>query len=62
MKKGDLVKVKEGTETGYNISAISDVGVVLDEYEDMAPTHYEVQFTYIRGWFAEDEIQLLSES
>jgi len=31
MKKGDLVKVKEGAETGYNISAISDVGVVLDK-------------------------------
>jgi len=58
MKIGDLVKIKKGIKHRGEIA--SQVGLILDEYEDMTTTHYEVQFTYECGWFDEFELEVLS--
>ena len=59
MKIGDLVRIKKGIKHRGEVA--SQVGLILDEYEDMATTHYEVQFIYERSWFDEFELEVLSE-
>ena len=62
MKIGDLVSIKKGilADALNDADVNSQTGVVLDVYEDMTTVHYEVQFTYERGWFDEFELELIN--
>jgi len=62
MKIGDLVRIKKRilSDDSWDSDVCSQVGVILDEYEDMTTVHYEVQFAYERGWFDEFELELVS--
>jgi hypothetical protein len=60
MKVGDLIKIKKGMKEELQIT--SHVGVILDTYEDMNTTHYEVQFPYERGWFDGFMLELVSNA
>lgn len=61
MKIGDLVRIKRGmfADNPWNTDVNSQVGIILDEYEDMATMHYKVQFVYERGWFDEFELYVV---
>jgi hypothetical protein len=59
---GDLVRIKERifADRDWHADINSQVGIILDEYRDMATTQYEVQFVYERGWFDEFELRVVS--
>ena len=59
MKKGDLVTRRKQLKKEYRVKLASDVGVILDIYEDMSSTYYEVAFAHDRGWFEEFQLELL---
>ena len=60
MKVGDLIRIKKGVKKELQIT--SDIGVILDIYEDMNTTHYEVQFLHERGWFDEFVLEVVSSA
>lgn len=59
MKVGDLIKIKKGVRE--DLQTTPHVGIILDTYEDMNTTHYEVQFPHERGWFDEFVLELVCE-
>jgi len=54
-----LIKIKKGVRK--DLQTTPHVGVILDTYEDMNTTHYEVQFPHERGWFDEFVLELVCE-
>jgi|TARA_R110000824_G_scaffold155925_1_gene328735 hypothetical protein len=60
MKVGDLIRIRKGVKEELQIT--SDIGVILDIYEDMNTTHYQVQFLRERGWFDGFMLEVVSDA
>ncbi|MBO67317.1 MAG: hypothetical protein CL398_03310 [Acidiferrobacteraceae bacterium] len=50
MNIGDLVKIKSNVNEQTWDELRSQVGIVLDMYEDMSTTHYKVQYAHEYFW------------
>ena len=66
MNIGDLVRIKSNVNersplTGYAWNELrSQIGIVLDMYEDMSTTHYKVQYTHEYFWIDEFLLEVVS--
>ena len=60
MNIGDLVRIKSSTHNQVWNELRSQVGIVLDMYEDMSSTHYKVQYTHEYFWIDEFLLETVS--
>tara|TARA_Y100000034_G_scaffold6679_1_gene7363 strand:- start:5077 stop:5286 length:210 start_codon:yes stop_codon:yes gene_type:complete len=64
MRVGDLVKIKAKItiDKVWCTDIKSQIGIILDEYEDMTTMYYKVHFAHEQGWFDEFELELVNNS